>query len=147
MVRLTFLKFTEGNFFKTSTLVEAVLQIFRVQPEACILVCAPSNPATDTLAVRMKDRLMQNEMLRLNNPHRTFAEVPDAIKPYCCRLSRLYHDFFLGLRLLHRRGAQWFLDPSLEEINGIQGSCMFLSGRKYTAQSTMREHGTNGNGR
>jgi len=43
----------------------------------------------------MKDRLMQNEMLRLNNPHRTFAEVPDAIKPYCCRLSIFYEDFVI----------------------------------------------------
>jgi hypothetical protein len=96
MIPLTLHKFTEIIPYRT--LVEAVLQIFRVQPEACILVCAPSNPATDTLAVRMKDRLMQNEMLRLNNPHRTFAEVPDSIKPYCCRLSLVYQDF-LSLKL------------------------------------------------
>ncbi|KAF9480299.1 P-loop containing nucleoside triphosphate hydrolase protein [Pholiota conissans] len=68
---------------KTRTVVEAVLQIFRVQPEACILVCAPSNPATDTLALRLQQNLLQHEMLRLNAPNRTFAEVPDSIKPYC----------------------------------------------------------------
>lgn len=42
---------------------------------------------------------MQNEMLRLNNPHRTFAEVPDSIKPYCCKLSMFYTCCFLSLNL------------------------------------------------
>lgn len=68
-------------------MVESVLQIFRVQPEACILVCAPSNPATDTLVSRLQEHLQQHEMLRLNTPNRTFAEVPAAIMPYCCRSS------------------------------------------------------------
>ncbi|KAF8966899.1 P-loop containing nucleoside triphosphate hydrolase protein [Flammula alnicola] len=68
---------------KTRTVVEAVLQIFRVQPESCILLCAPSNPATDTLVLRLQKHLLQHEMLRLNDPNRTFAEVPDTITPYC----------------------------------------------------------------
>ncbi|KAF9054183.1 P-loop containing nucleoside triphosphate hydrolase protein [Panaeolus papilionaceus] len=68
---------------KTRTVVEAVLQTLRVQPEACILLCAPSNPATDTLVSRLQPHLQQDEMLRLNDPNRTFAEVPSAIMPYC----------------------------------------------------------------
>ncbi|KAH9477003.1 RNA helicase Mov10l1 [Psilocybe cubensis] len=68
---------------KTRTVVETVLQIFHRQPEACVLLCAPSNPATDTLALRLHKHLKQDEMLRLNDPNRTFAEVPDVIKPYC----------------------------------------------------------------
>ncbi|PPQ98678.1 hypothetical protein CVT24_003305 [Panaeolus cyanescens] len=68
---------------KTRTVVEAVLQTLRVQPEACILLCAPSNPATDTLVSRLQPHLLQDEMLRLNDPNRTFAEVPSAIMPYC----------------------------------------------------------------
>ncbi|KAF9553859.1 P-loop containing nucleoside triphosphate hydrolase protein [Agrocybe pediades] len=68
---------------KTRTVVESVLQIFRTQPEACILLCAPSNPATDTLALRLQKHLLQREMLRLNDPNRTFAEVPDILRPYC----------------------------------------------------------------
>ena len=70
------------------TVVEAVLQIFRAQPEACILVCAPSNPATDTLVMRLREHLLQHQMLRLNDQNRTFAEVPDKIKPYCRKSSR-----------------------------------------------------------
>ncbi|PPQ90281.1 hypothetical protein CVT25_013106 [Psilocybe cyanescens] len=68
---------------KTRTVVETVLQIFHRQPEACILLCAPSDPATDTLVLRLQRHLLQHEMFRLNNPNRTFAEVPDIIKPYC----------------------------------------------------------------
>jgi len=60
-----------------------VLQILRIQPEACILLCAPSNPATDTLVLRLRDNLKPNEMLRLNDQNRTFAEVPNKIIQYC----------------------------------------------------------------
>ncbi|KAG6856540.1 hypothetical protein H0H87_003359 [Tephrocybe sp. NHM501043] len=68
---------------KTRTVVETVLQILRIQPEACILLCAPSNPATDTLVLRLRSFLQPHEMLRLNDPNRTFAEVPIKITQYC----------------------------------------------------------------
>ncbi|KAG6812687.1 hypothetical protein H0H92_001316 [Tricholoma furcatifolium] len=68
---------------KTRTVVETVLQILRLQPEASILLCAPSNPATDTLVLRLRTFLQPHEMLRLNDPNRTFAEVPIEITQYC----------------------------------------------------------------
>ncbi|KAL1712139.1 P-loop containing nucleoside triphosphate hydrolase protein [Schizophyllum commune] len=68
---------------KTRTLVECVLQILRLQPEACILLCAPSNPATDTLVMRLRHFLKPSEMLRLNDQYRTFAEVPVEIFSHC----------------------------------------------------------------
>lgn len=67
---------------KTRTVVETVLQILRLQPEACILLCAPSNPATDTLVQRLRTHLGPREMFRLNDMNRTFAEVPDEIRQY-----------------------------------------------------------------
>lgn len=67
------------------TVVETVLQILRVQPEACILLCAPSNPATDTLVLRLRSNLKPKDMLRLNDQNRTFAEVPNKIIQYCCK--------------------------------------------------------------
>ncbi|RXW11818.1 hypothetical protein EST38_g14038 [Candolleomyces aberdarensis] len=67
---------------KTRTVVETVLQILRLQPEACILLCAPSNPATDTLVQRLRTHLGPREMFRLNDMNRTFAEVPDVIRQY-----------------------------------------------------------------
>ncbi|KAL0579214.1 adenylosuccinase ade13 [Marasmius crinis-equi] len=68
---------------KTRTIVETVHQILRSQPRAHILLCAPSNPATDTLAQRLRTTLAPRDMLRLNDPNRTFAEIPDAIRPFC----------------------------------------------------------------
>jgi hypothetical protein len=69
--------------FPRRTVVETVFQILRVQPEACILLCAPSNPATDTLVSRLRSNLKPNEMFRLNDQNRTFAEVPNKIIQYC----------------------------------------------------------------
>jgi len=68
------------------------------------------------------------------------------------QLSRTVVGWPLFMRIfepeaLYRRRTQHFLDPSLEEVNAIQGGCVFLSRCKYTGQSTMREHGSNGNGR
>ncbi|KAF7326633.1 hypothetical protein MVEN_02600100 [Mycena venus] len=65
------------------TTVEAVLQILRFHPEASIVLCAPSNPATDTLVMRLRSTLQPHEMFRLNDPNRTFAEVPLNIRQYC----------------------------------------------------------------
>ncbi|PWN50803.1 P-loop containing nucleoside triphosphate hydrolase protein, partial [Violaceomyces palustris] len=68
---------------KTKTLVEATLQILRRQPDANILLCAPSNSAADTLTKRLTRTLKPQEMFRLNAPERTFAEVPEEILLYC----------------------------------------------------------------
>lgn len=78
--------------FEYRTVVETVLQILRLQPEACILLCAPSNPATDTLVQRLRTHLGPREMFRLNDMNRTFAEVPDEITQYTCK-PRLFSSF------------------------------------------------------
>ena len=84
---------------KTRTIVETVLQILRLQPEACVLLCAPSNPATDTLVSRLRRSLNNTVMLRLNDHNRTFAEVPHNIIQYCCTcdLYRCIASFYLKL--------------------------------------------------
>ena len=48
-----------------------------------ILLCAPSNPAADTLAERLREYLTPKDMFRLNDCSRTFAEVPNTLLPYC----------------------------------------------------------------
>ena len=48
-----------------------------------ILLCAPSNSAADTLALRLRAHLGPKKMLRLNSFSRTFAEVPQELLPYC----------------------------------------------------------------
>lgn len=69
---------------KTKTVVECSLQLLqhRGKPEPHILLCAPSNPAADTLALRLAQHLQPKELFRLNGWTRTFAEVPDQLLPY-----------------------------------------------------------------
>jgi superfamily I DNA and/or RNA helicase len=64
-------------------MVESALQILRNDPEAKILLSAPSNAAADTLVRRLKAHLLPQQMFRLNSDKRTFAEVPQTILPYC----------------------------------------------------------------
>ncbi|KAK3374682.1 P-loop containing nucleoside triphosphate hydrolase protein [Podospora didyma] len=69
---------------KTKTLIEIALQLTaKVSNVSHILVCAPSEQATDTLADRLRSFLQPNELLRLNRPTRAFAEVDDKLLPYC----------------------------------------------------------------
>jgi DNA polymerase III delta prime subunit len=75
---------------KTKTIVEAALQVIRNDPNAKILLTAPSNAAADTLVRRLKAHLLPNQMFRLNSEKRTFAEVPQTILPYCF----IEHDKF-----------------------------------------------------
>ena len=48
-----------------------------------ILLCAPSNPAADTLILRLRVQFGPKVMLRLNGFSRTFAEVPQELLPFC----------------------------------------------------------------
>lgn len=69
---------------KTKTIIETALQLLKnTNTHGHILMCAPSDPAADTLVHRLQQHLKTGEMLRLNRPGRTFAEVPGAVLPYC----------------------------------------------------------------
>lgn len=47
-------------------------------------MCAPSDPAADTLIQRLSKHLRPRQLLRLNAPPRSFPEVPNAVLPFCC---------------------------------------------------------------
>ncbi|KAK3075026.1 hypothetical protein LTR53_002061 [Teratosphaeriaceae sp. CCFEE 6253] len=68
---------------KTKTLVELALQLIAAKPGAHLLVCAPSDPAADTLTQRLREHLTPKQLLRLNPPSRSFPEVPMSILPFC----------------------------------------------------------------
>jgi len=69
---------------KTKTLVEIALQLVKsVDKVSHILICAPSDPAADIILHRLSTYLEATELLRLNRPARTFAEVPGAVLPFC----------------------------------------------------------------
>ncbi|KAI9813245.1 MAG: hypothetical protein M1827_004187 [Pycnora praestabilis] len=79
---------------KTKTIVEIALRLIHDQRSTLgrqhILLCAPSDPAADTLATRLRPHLLQTELLRLNSPSRTFAEVPGELLPYCYNVNDLF---------------------------------------------------------
>lgn len=69
---------------KTMTTVEAVLQLVLNKKAQHIIVCAPSDPAADTLAQRLKEYLKHPmSLFRMNGPSRTFAEVPESLMAFC----------------------------------------------------------------
>ncbi|KAL9045977.1 MAG: hypothetical protein Q9214_001078 [Letrouitia sp. 1 TL-2023] len=69
---------------KTKTIVEIATQLAHDDEfEGSILLCAPSDPAADTLALRLRHRFPPKVMFRLNDFSRTFAEVPEELLPYC----------------------------------------------------------------
>ena len=68
---------------KTKTLIEVAMQLLNTTDVAHILVCAPSEGAADTLALRLKQYLTPKQLLRLNGPSRADNEVPRELLQYC----------------------------------------------------------------
>jgi len=71
-------------------MVELVLQILAHHEDAHILLTAPSNPAADTLALRLAPFLDNKTMLRLQSSTRTFAETPNEILSYSCIVNNSF---------------------------------------------------------
>jgi helicase MOV-10 len=69
---------------KTKTIVELALQLIAIKKSSHLLVCAPSDPAADTLVQRLKLHFGPRDLLRVNSPSRSFPEVPDSVLPFCC---------------------------------------------------------------
>uniref|UniRef100_A0A8C6ZTL1 RNA helicase n=1 Tax=Nothoprocta perdicaria TaxID=30464 RepID=A0A8C6ZTL1_NOTPE len=70
---------------KTLTIVEAILQIHYTLPDSRILVCAPSNTATDLICLRLHEShlLKPGSMVRVNASCRSPEQIDDIVKPYC----------------------------------------------------------------
>ncbi|XP_009956297.1 PREDICTED: putative helicase Mov10l1, partial [Leptosomus discolor] len=70
---------------KTLTVIEAILQIHYTLPDSRILVCAPSNAATDLICLRLhqSNLLKPGAMVRVNASSRSTEQIDDAVKPYC----------------------------------------------------------------
>lgn len=77
---------------KTKTICEAALQLaYHTSPvRKHILLCAPSDPAADILALRVKAHVPFQDLFRLNSPTRSFAEVPGALLPHCHTINDLF---------------------------------------------------------
>ncbi|NXD68606.1 M10L1 helicase, partial [Eolophus roseicapillus] len=70
---------------KTVTVIEAILQLHYTLPDSRILVCAPSNAATDLICLRLhqSDLLKPGTMVRVNASFRSEEQINDLVKPYC----------------------------------------------------------------
>ncbi|NXE51720.1 M10L1 helicase, partial [Casuarius casuarius] len=70
---------------KTLTIIEAILQIHYTLPDSRILVCAPSNTATDLICLRLHESnlLKPGTMVRVNASCRSVEQIDDIVKPYC----------------------------------------------------------------
>ncbi|KAK7366576.1 hypothetical protein VNO80_08569 [Phaseolus coccineus] len=72
---------------KTSTVVEAILQLYKYHKNARILVCAPSNSAADyvleKLLAQQDIELRENELFRLNAATRPYEDVKPEIIRFC----------------------------------------------------------------
>ncbi|KAI0777345.1 P-loop containing nucleoside triphosphate hydrolase protein [Trametes elegans] len=76
---------------KTVTVVEAMLQVLRTQPNARILACAPSNSAADLIAQRLNS-LSTSELFRCNAFFRDRLGLPEDLAAYS-----LYRDGHFSL--------------------------------------------------
>lgn len=81
--RIPFLIHGPPGTGKTKTLTETTLQILQHHDRPRILLTAPSVTAADTLALRLAPHLGPRDMTRINDPRRTFEEVPEALLVYC----------------------------------------------------------------
>ena len=72
---------------KTVTLVEAVLQIFLLHPDARLLVATPSNSAADLVAERLvaTGKIRPGDLVRLNSFQRSEDSVPESVLPFCLK--------------------------------------------------------------
>ncbi|KAK9460409.1 P-loop containing nucleoside triphosphate hydrolase protein [Lipomyces oligophaga] len=80
---------------KTRTIVEATIQLIKSNPDCHILLCAPSDSAADTLALRLRHNMSNQDLFRLNNDRRSFAEVPMELLHYCETSSVMAIDLFV----------------------------------------------------
>jgi len=64
------------------TIVEAIIQILRRDPNARILACAPSNSAADVIALRLSELLEPDTLFRFYAPSRGKVMVPSKLLPY-----------------------------------------------------------------
>jgi helicase MOV-10 len=76
---------------KTKTLVETAMQMLNSTNVAHILICAPSEAAADTLALRLKQYLSNKQLLRLNRPGRADNEVPRDLIQYCYMENDMFY--------------------------------------------------------
>jgi helicase MOV-10 len=76
---------------KTKSLVEVAMQLLETHTADHILICAPSDQAADTLAMRLKYYLNPTQLLRLNGPWRADNEVTRELMGYTYMENEMFY--------------------------------------------------------
>ncbi|KPP61866.1 putative helicase mov-10-B [Scleropages formosus] len=79
---------------KTVTIVEAIKQVRKLDPQARVLACAPSNSASDLLCERVREHGDGHTVFRLYAGSRDPGSVPTALLN-CCNLDKSNGCFVL----------------------------------------------------
>lgn len=83
---IPYLLFGPPGTGKTVTIVEAIKQILRLFPDSRVLVCAPSNSASDLVLQRVMQHTVipKSQMLRLNALGRSLMFLPKDLRDVSC---------------------------------------------------------------
>lgn len=70
-------------------LVESIHQVVKSQPDSRILVCAPSNAATDLIATRLINvgHYNSDDLIRMNAPSRDYGDLPASLVPHSPKVA------------------------------------------------------------
>ncbi|QRV97470.1 RNA helicase [Ceratobasidium sp. AG-Ba] len=79
-----FILFGPPGTGKTTALIEAIHQVITLNPDSRVLVCAPSNTATDLIALRLAKTHSKTQLLRLNAPARKYDTLPTELRDFSC---------------------------------------------------------------
>ncbi|XP_046486556.1 putative helicase MOV-10 [Neodiprion pinetum] len=66
---------------KTATLVEAISQIWKLNPSNHILICTPSNAAADEILKRLLKNIPEQDVYRMYGSSRNWDDVDEEIQP------------------------------------------------------------------
>lgn len=116
---------------KTTTLAEAILQLHRNNTNVRILVCAPSNSAADTIAMKLT-RLGKSSLLRLNSPTREWHRLASSWRIDSEDLESFHEEFSLTVEVEEERDdklvkTRRFRHPTKEEVetyNVVVATCV-----------------------
>ncbi|CAK7327087.1 unnamed protein product [Dovyalis caffra] len=109
---------------KTTTIIEAMLQLYQKRKSARILLCAPSNNAADYLLEKLLSEeavhIQEHEIFRLNAPSRPFEDMkPDLIR-FCLFDERIFICPPLGALTRYRIIISTYTSASLLNAEGVE---------------------------